>query len=91
MSPRKEPGFAQFPNREPEGYPRKCEPSTLRNIESLTIPAAVALAVTLGVTLVFAATRATASVEDGTAFVRWMLVVFLAFLLLAALPIVLAF
>lgn len=52
---------------------------------------AVALVLGLGILLVFAATRATATVEDGPTFVRWMAVVFLCFLVLAAIPVVIAF
>jgi len=57
----------------------------------VTIPLAVALVVGLGAALIYAATRATATVEEGHIFIRWMLVVFLCFLLLAALPVVIAF
>ena len=57
----------------------------------LTVPIAIALVLVLGGTLIFSATRATASVEDGTRFIKWMLVVFACFLILAALPIVIAF
>lgn len=57
----------------------------------VTIPLAVAIVVGLGVALIFAATRATATVEDGPRFIRWMLVVFVCFVLLASLPVVLAF
>lgn len=57
----------------------------------VSIPVAVALVVGLGLALIYAATRATATVEDGRTFIRWMLVVFLCFLLLASLPVVIAF
>lgn len=52
---------------------------------------AVFLVVLLGVALTVAATRATASVQDGAVFVRWMVVVFVTFLALITLPVVLAF
>jgi hypothetical protein len=52
--------------------------------------AAVLLVVVLGVALTVAATRATASVQDGSAFVTWMVVVFVTFLALISLPVVLA-
>ena len=58
---------------------------------NVTIPIAIALVVGLGVFLIFAAVRATASVEDGPAFVRWMVAVFICFLVLASLPVVIAF
>lgn len=53
--------------------------------------AAVLIVVLLGVGLTLAAARATASVEDGPVFIRWMIVVFVAFLALISLPVVLAF
>jgi hypothetical protein len=56
----------------------------------VTVPAAVALVVALGVALIFGATRATATVDQGRAFIRWMLVVFICFVLLASLPVVIA-
>jgi hypothetical protein len=57
----------------------------------VTIPLAVTLVFVLGAALIYAATRATASVNQGKVFIRWMLVVFLCFALLAALPVVIAF
>ena len=51
---------------------------------------ALLLVVALGVGLTLAATRATASVEDGPVFVRWMVVVFVTFLALITLPVVVA-
>ena len=57
----------------------------------MTIPLAVVLVVALGISLIYAATRATATVEEGRVFIRWMLVVFVCFLLLASLPVVIAF
>ena len=47
---------------------------------------ALLLVVALGVGLTLAATRATASVEDGPVFVRWMVT----FLALITLPVVVA-
>jgi len=52
---------------------------------------AVLMVVLLGVGLTLAATRATASVEEGPVFVRWMVVVFVTFLALISLPVVVAF
>lgn len=68
-------------------YP-SAEPS--RRTGTVTVPAAVALVVALGVALIFGATRATATVDQGRAFIRWMLVVFICFVLLASLPVVIA-
>lgn len=39
-----------------------------------------------GGALIFSATRATATVGEGTAFVKWMLAVFVAFIALASIP-----
>ena len=44
-----------------------------------------------GVALIYAATRATATVDQGRSFIQWMLVVFVCFVLLASLPVVIAF
>ena len=52
---------------------------------------AVAIVVVLGATLVYSASRATSHVEEGGRFVRWMLVVFACFLILASLPILLSY
>ena len=52
---------------------------------------AVFLALIVGALLTFSATRATACVQRGGAFRRWMLVVFGAYLALITLPVVLAF
>ncbi len=52
---------------------------------------AVLLVVVLGVGLTLAATRATASVDDGPTFLRWMVVVFVTFLALISLPVFVAF
>lgn len=59
--------------------------------DAVTVPIAVTLVIALGAALVFAATRATATVNQGRAFIRWMLVVFVCFVLLASLPVVIAF
>ena len=52
---------------------------------------AVGIVLALGGTLVYSASRATTHVEDGGRFVRWMLVVFACFLILASLPIILSY
>lgn len=57
----------------------------------MSTPIAVLLALTVGSLLTFAATRATASVQRGKAFLRWMVVVFLTYLALITLPVALAF
>lgn len=46
----------------------------------------LALAILLGLGLLVSASRATASVGRGTSFVRWMVVVFVAYLGLVSLP-----
>ncbi len=68
-------------------HPRDSTPS----LYSVTVPIAVALVTGLGLLLILAATRATANVEDGPSFIRWMVVVFVCFLVLASLPVVIAF
>ena len=50
-------------------------------------PLAVILVLAAGAALTFGATRATASVQNGKRFVRWMLTVFAAYLVLLTLPI----
>ena len=51
-------------------------------------PAAwVGVAIAVGILLIWGASKATVSVNDGRAFVKWMVVVFAAFLMLAAIPI----
>jgi len=52
---------------------------------------AVLLALAVGALLTFGATRATASVHRGKAFLRWLLVVFAAYVALITLPVVVAF
>lgn len=52
---------------------------------------AVGIVIVLGATLVYSASRATSHVEEGGRFVRWMLVVFACFLVLASLPIILSY
>ena len=53
--------------------------------------AAVLLVLILGTALTLASSRATTSVRDGRTFLRWMMVVFAAYLALIALPVVAAF
>lgn len=57
----------------------------------MSTPLAVVLALIVGSLLTYAATRATASVRNGALFLRWMLVVFVTYLLLITLPVVLGF
>ncbi len=52
---------------------------------------AVGIVLLLGATLVYSASRATSNVDQGGRFVRWMLVVFACFLILASLPILLSY
>lgn len=52
---------------------------------------AVLLALAVGFLLTWGATRATASVHQGRVFLRWMMVVFAAYLALITLPVVIAF
>lgn len=47
----------------------------------------VGLVVLVGIALITGASRATVSVSEGRVFVKWMMVVFAAFLALAAIPI----
>ena len=47
----------------------------------------VGVAIVFGVLLIWGASKATVSVNDGRVFVKWMVVVFAAFLMLAAIPI----
>ena len=54
---------------------------------SVGTPLAALLALATGSLLTFAATRATASVTQGKTFVRWMVTVFVAYVLLIGLPI----
>lgn len=54
-------------------------------------PIAVLLAVAIGALLTFGATRATANVLNGRAFLRWMVVVFVTYVALMTLPVVLGF
>ncbi len=57
----------------------------------MSTPIAILLALVAGALLTFAATRATASVHQGSTFLRWMLVVFATYLALITLPVVIAF
>lgn len=56
----------------------------------MKIAAAVLLVLVLGALLTFGATRATASVQDGKLFLRWMLVVFVMYLVMISLPVLVA-
>jgi len=56
----------------------------------LSTPLAAILALALGSSLTYAATRATASVAKGKVFLRWMLAVFVAYVALIALPVLVA-
>lgn len=49
-------------------------------------PLWIAAALVTGLLLIFFATRATATVGEGTEFVKWMLAVFVAFVVLASIP-----
>jgi len=51
----------------------------------------IAAAVGVGVLLTFSASRATASVHRGRAFLRWMVIVFVAYVALISLPVLVAF
>lgn len=53
----------------------------------MPVPLAVALVLVVGGALVFSATRASLSVDRGPVFIRWMLVVFVCFLLLVSVPV----
>lgn len=57
----------------------------------MSTPVAILLALATGALLTFGATRATASVHHGKAFLRWMIVVFATYLALITLPVVIAF
>ena len=52
---------------------------------------AVVLVLLTGALLTFAAIRATASVREGSTFLRWMVAVFVAYLALITLPVVVGF
>ena len=54
---------------------------------SLSRPLAFLLALAIGASLTFAATRATASVTKGRIFLHWMLAVFVAYVALISLPV----
>jgi len=53
----------------------------------VSTPIAFILALSIGGTLTFAATQATASVMKGRTFLRWMLAVFAAYVALISLPV----
>lgn len=46
----------------------------------------VLIVLVVGALLILGSARATGSVTDGSVFVRWMILVFVAFLALAAIP-----
>jgi hypothetical protein len=52
---------------------------------------AILLVLGIGFLLTFGATRATASVQHGRTFLRWMVVVFVTYLALIILPVVVGF
>jgi hypothetical protein len=54
----------------------------------VSLPLLLALVGVLGGTLLLAATRATATVERGRVFVRWMVLAFVAFIGLVSLPLI---
>jgi len=51
----------------------------------------IVAAVGVGVLLTLSASRATASVHSGRAFLRWMVIVFVAYVALISLPVLVAF
>lgn len=55
----------------------------------MSTPLAVLIVVLAGGSLIYAATRAAQSVREGPVFLRWMVVVFACFVILAALPVIL--
>jgi hypothetical protein len=57
------------------------------------MPEALAILLVLGIgfLLTYGATRATASVQNGPRFLRWMVVVFVTYLALISLPVVFGF
>jgi hypothetical protein len=57
----------------------------------MSIPLAILPVLGVGVLLTFGATRATANVQRGRIFLRWMVVVFVTYLVLIALPVVIGF
>ena len=54
----------------------------------MPIPLAAILALAIGALLTFGATRATANVQNGKVFLRWMLVVFATYLAMITLPVI---
>lgn len=57
----------------------------------MKIPLAVLLVLGIGALLTFSATRATENVRKARTFLRWMVVVFLAYLALITLPLIAGF
>ncbi len=51
----------------------------------------IGLALGIGILLTFSASRATATVHRGRTFLRWMVVVFVAYLALISLPVLVSF
>jgi hypothetical protein len=54
-------------------------------------PLAVVLVLLTGGLLTFAAVRATASVREGSTFLRWMVAVFVAYIALITMPVIIGF
>jgi len=57
----------------------------------MSTPLALVLALLTGALLTFGATRATASVSKGPVFLRWMVTVFVTYLVLISLPVLAGF
>lgn len=57
----------------------------------MSLPLLLAAALALGALLLVAASKATATVEKGSTFVRWMILAFLAYAGLVALPLAVGF
>jgi predicted benzoate:H+ symporter BenE len=57
----------------------------------MSTPFAIVLALLAGGLLTFGATRATASVSKGPLFLRWMITVFVTYLVLISLPVLAGF
>ena len=57
----------------------------------MSTPLAVVLVLLTGGLLTFAAVRATASVREGSTFLRWMVAVFAAYIALITLPVIIGF
>ena len=57
----------------------------------MSTPLAVLLVLVVGGVLTFAATRATGSVAQGRTFLKWMLTVFVVYVVLITLPVLIGF